>query len=599
MLETLLGIEEAQNVADIDVRVRGPWILAIALLAGAGLFSYYLYRADERLSKGRRMFLGLCQVLALAVLIIIVLEPVADVRIVKPLRRSLLVLLDTSRSMKIEDHRTNKEDVERAAKVLGQLGPAESLSDDKLESVRHDVGPVSRAELARVALTAKEGALLTRLEEQFDLRVFSFDSELRPEGGAAKPIEWIGKQPSEGDSSHVGSAIDEAVARYAGQPLHGVVVLSDFSWVGGEDPVRVAKTLGQREVPVYAVPVGLPDPPDIRVRRVIAPDVVFQGDRVPVRVQVDSSGFDGKRVELSMAIDGERSSSASLELQDGAQFAELTFTPQQESGTLELNFTIEAQAGETAIANNRRSHKVRILDEKIRVLYVEGMPRWEFRYLRWVLLRDPRLDVTFLMTQGDPTLAKTSPRHISRFPENAEDVLKFDLIILGDVPSKYFSGTQLDLMEQLVRKGGGSLLMLAGPMAAPTTYRETPIEKRQTLRVRAGPVRAGDVLVRVRRCARHRGLPARRHRARGRGLRAARAAAERKHQRHAQPQGTTGARGGCPHAPARGASAAGPAPPSPALPPRAACAARRAPCRTPRGRRPSPRRSCRRRSPVR
>ena len=55
---------------------------------------------------------------------------------------------------------------------------------------------------------------------------------------------------------------------------------------------------------------------------------------------------------------------------------------------------------------------------------MEGIPRWEFRYLRWVLLRDPRLDVKFLMTQGDPALAGSSPRHIGGLPTSREDLFK-------------------------------------------------------------------------------------------------------------------------------------------------------------------------------
>jgi len=119
---------------------------------------------------------------------------------------------------------------------------------------------------------------------------------------------------------------------------------------------------------------------------------------------------------------------------------------------------------------------VRIIDEKIKVLYIEGMPRWEYRYLRWVLLRDPRIEVTFLMTKGDPELAKVSKRHIDAFPEVVKDALKYDLVILGDVPSTYFNTTQLQLMEKLVKTGGGSLLMIAGPMAAPHTYGQSPLK---------------------------------------------------------------------------------------------------------------------------
>ena len=89
------------------------------------------------------------------------------------------------------------------------------------------------------------------------------------------------------------------------------------------------------------------------------------------------------------------------------------------------------------------------------------MPRWEYRYLREVLRKDRRLEVTFLMTQGDAALAATSPQHIARFPQDTKTANKYDLIILGDVPSRFFKAEQLRLIETLVKERGSSLLMVA------------------------------------------------------------------------------------------------------------------------------------------
>jgi uncharacterized membrane protein len=479
MLKTLLGLDDSQDVTAIDLHFRAGWVLAIVLLALAVAFAIYLYRSESRLSRTRRVVLGGCQVLALLMLILVILEPVADVRLVKPYQRTMLVLLDTSRSMAIEDQRTTAKEVGEAARALGKL-PLDSpldakASDSDVDALRQKVGPVSRLALARGALEHQGIDLFGKLDENYNVRFFSFDEALKPEGGADKPLEWLRSLKADGETSRVGTALSEAVARYAGQPVAGVVLLSDFAWVKGQDPVIVASHLKASGVPVYAVPIGLPAPPDIHVRSVIGPEVVFQGDRVPLRAQIDSHGFEGQTVELTLTIDGQRATSLQVELRGGVQFEELTFTPQRNKGTMSLEVEITALAGETSDKNNSRQHKVRILDEKIKVLYVEGMPRWEYRYLRWVLLRDPRLEVSFLMTQGDPALAATSNHHISRFPQEADDALKYDLIILGDVPSSYFSSKQLDLMTDLVKRGGGSLLMIAGPMASPASYRETPI----------------------------------------------------------------------------------------------------------------------------
>jgi hypothetical protein len=146
---------------------------------------------------------------------------------------------------------------------------------------------------------------------------------------------------------------------------------------------------------------------------------------------------------------------------------------------------IEPQPGEAVTENNAMSHDVRIIDEKIKVLYVEGKPRWEYRYLRGVLLRDHRLDVKFLMTEGDEDLARFSDRHLARFPVEADEAFEFDMVIIGDVPAYFFTPEQLERIEQLVRQRSGSLLFLAGRRHSPGSYRDTVLEDALPVRLPA------------------------------------------------------------------------------------------------------------------
>jgi uncharacterized membrane protein len=475
MLKFILGIDNWDDIAAIEN--RGGWVLALVLIAIAIAVSIFLYRSESRLSQRRRVLMGVCQGLALLMLIVIILKPVAVIRQTKPYKRTILVLLDTSRSMLTEDTRSTAEEVARAAKALGKLPLEKSLTNDEVDDVRQEVGPVSRIDLARAMLEHPEIKLLENLNKDYQVRFFTFDDQVRPEGGAENPTEWLESRAADGETTQVGEAMTEAVARYPGQEIAGVVVFSDFASLKGQDPVEAARNLEEQGIPVFPIPIGLPAPPDIQVQRVIAPEVVFKGDHVPLRVQFKSSGFKGSSIELSLTIDSELSSSQQIELKGGVQFADFMFTPKSDStGSVELNLAIPALAAETSVENNSLARKVRIIDEKIKVLYIEGMPRWEYRYLRWVLMRDPRIDVRFLMTQGDPALAAGSNQHLSGFPEDVKDAFKFDLIILGDVPASYFNATQLSLIDDLVKKSGGSLLMVAGPMAAPVSYRDTPIE---------------------------------------------------------------------------------------------------------------------------
>ena len=483
MFKKLLGLDSSQEIDQWELAFRGGPFLGILLIVAAIAFAIFLYRREQLVTRNRRITMIVLQAAVLLLLILVLMQPYAKIRTSNESKRSMIVMLDTSRSMAIEDPRTAASDVEEAAKALGKMKPdAPALGSDDAGGKKEELGSTRRIDLARAALANKDMKLLDQLEESYDLRFFTFDSQLRSEDARATATQPADddSQPAplpvaEGISSQIGNAIEDAVDRFSGQPLAGAMVISDFAWVEGKDPVNVARRLKERRIPLYTVPVGLPAPPDINVRGVIAPEVVFKGDRVPLRVKIESRGFAGKAVQLYFRVNEDEKESKQVTLKNGVQFEEFMFIPEAESGTLELSFEIKLQEGEITEVNNATAHRVRILDEKIKVLYVEGMPRWEFRYLRWVLLRDPRLQVQFLMTQGDPALAASSPLHIGRFPEDPKVALQYDLIILGDVSSSYFNAAQTQLIEKLVRERGGSLLMLAGPMAAPSTYRDNPI----------------------------------------------------------------------------------------------------------------------------
>ena len=117
-----------------------------------------------------------------------------------------------------------------------------------------------------------------------------------------------------------------------------------------------------------------------------------------------------------------------------------------------------------------------MVNEKVNVLYIEGNARWEYRYLRAILKRDPRINATFISSNVGPEVARNSAEHIERFPDNREDAFQYDLVILGDVDSAFFTDEELGLLEELVRDRGASLLMLCGPMHSPSSYEGTPVQ---------------------------------------------------------------------------------------------------------------------------
>ena len=494
MLETLLSLDDNQSIDSLTIEWTHGAVVALSLIVAAIIFSVYLYRSEKKLPKSRRIIMTVCQGLALLVLIVIFLGPFAKITKSSSYKRNMLVLVDSSSSMSTEDKRS-AETIEDAARALGEIKTDENFDISQANELQTKITSPSRIALAKATL--ENNNIVTQLGEKFNVSAFSFDSQLKPieeeesdtnnsdsDQEVSRPLKFDFE--ATGSSTAIGSAMNEAVGKFAGREVAGVLVLSDFISVKGKDPVESAKLYSDKNIPIHTINFGLPSPPDIHVRKIIGPDVVFKGDRVPLRAQIESKGYNDRTVDITLKIDGTDQPAQQVKLKDGVQFVELIFVPDQESGTVELEVSATPFNDETTDKNNSSTHSVRILNEKIKVLYVEGIPRWEFRYLRWVLLRDPRLDVKFLMTQGDPALAGSSPRHIGTLPTNKEDLFKYDLIILGDVPSGYFSNEQIELMDELVKERGCSLMMLAGPIAAPTSYKDTIIADVLPVKIGAG-----------------------------------------------------------------------------------------------------------------
>lgn len=492
MLAKFFNLEDGQQIIDMDILLRGSHALLALFIIGSLVYTVFHYRSVRSIPSSGRKFTGLCHLLALLVIIIMVAMPVAKVRYSKHYRPIMLMLVDTSRSMGVNDKRVSAEALNEAAQILNGLPLDKEAADDVIQQMLNSKEPLSRLDLVKALFKHPDIDLLRRANKRFDVRFFSFDASLAPEGGAKDAGKWLADRDATGEASRIGSAIDEAVSRYNGLPVAGVMVFSDFGWVEGEDPARVAANLERRGISVYPIPFGLPAPPDAMITEIIAPEAVFHGDPVTLRARISSRGLDGRNSSLKLMVDGIETETEALAFEDGMQFVEFYIEPKQKTGTLVLDFEVDGTSLDTNLKNNTRQHRLRIIEEKINVLYIEGSPRWEFRYLRWVLLRDKHLKTRFIMTQGDPELPKLSPHFMAGFPKDIRNIFEYDLIIIGDVSSKYFKPGQLELLEEQIRVHGGSLIMLSGVGHAPASYKNTPLESILPVKIGSGKAQAVD-----------------------------------------------------------------------------------------------------------
>lgn len=449
----------------------------VAIFTAIVVLSLYLYRRSWGLPLWLRGILVVSRVLVLALLVATLMEPTA-VRTEEHTReRSLPVLLDVSESMSMKDQRKLPEEIVEAAAALGMAPLDEEVNADQAvmeldAGQRQKITASSRLDLAKAVLVDSARPIFESLGENLDLSYHSFGQSPRLiSDDTVVAVEDLTVLKAADPGTSIASSL-EAVANSGGIPPAGIVLLSDgIDSATSQRSEAVLRDLGAREIPVFTVPLGLPDPDDVSINNIVMQEVAFSGDRVPVRVHLQSEGYEQRTARLSVLLNDRRVSSRVVRFEGGLQFEEVDFRVDiYEKGAAQIDVVIEPFDDEVSITNNRIARSIRVVNEKVNVLYIEGNARWEFRYLRAILKRDPRINATFIASNVGPEVARNSPEHIERFPSKREEAFMYDLVILGDVDAAFFSDEELGLLEELIRDRGASLLMLCGPMHSPGSY---------------------------------------------------------------------------------------------------------------------------------
>lgn len=459
-------------------------VAMLAVFAGILGMTAYLYRRAWGVTQGMRIGLAIARLAVLAMFVAMLLEPTAAVKETLTQKRRLPILIDVSESMSVKDQRRLPEDIVEAAAALGMV-PLSAMNDADRASMaldtkqRRAIASTSRLDLAKSLLSQTARPILEGVGEALDLSFHAFGAAPRmvSDGTGETKDALDGLKAAEPQTS-IADSLEMVANTDRGIPLAGMVLLSDgIDSSSSRRSETVLHDLGTRGIPVYTVPVGLSDPDDVSIRDVVIQEVAFSGDRVPVRVQLRSKGYENRVSQLVIRLNGQRVSRQEVRFEGGLQFMEISFRVDiYEKGPANVSISVEPFADEISVENNRVERTIRIVNEKINVLYIEGSARWEFRYLQAILKRDPRINATFIASSVGPEMARNSPEYIERFPGQPEEAFKYDLVILGDVDAAFFKENELELLESLVKDRGGSLLMLCGAVFAPTSYAGTPIE---------------------------------------------------------------------------------------------------------------------------
>ena len=432
LVQLLSGHEQAiftNGHFGFEVRPRPALLIVGALLFIAFIYFTYI-RPRARLNKATLVGLIALRAALFALLIFLLMRPVIVVSSVIPRSSYVAVLADDSLSMQLTD------------------APA----------------GVSRLEAVKAALFAPESSFLARLAEKFKTDLYGFSGEVNK-------LKDGSELYGEGTSSDPGGAISEAVKRSAGVPLSAIVLVTDGAANVPRDLASELRVLRARNLPVFTVGVGSTTRPmDAEMVRVNVPRRVLVGSSVNVEAFVRLSGYGATKVLIGVREDGRAIKTEEFSLRGNeTEAVNLEIVPSA-PGTHHYTFEITPLEGELTLKNNRQEALIEVIEGPLKVLYIEGEPRWELGKLREALRRNEK-NVTLISIQrtGENKFYRqgiTGEQELAGgFPQTEEELFAYQGLLLGSVEASFFTIEQLRHIEAFVARRGGGLLAIGGRLA--------------------------------------------------------------------------------------------------------------------------------------
>ena len=454
----------------------GSYVAAVLVLAAIAVTILTYRAARSRTGTRHRVVLVTLRVATLGLMLFCLFRPVLVVRAAVSQQNFLGVLVDDSRSMQIAD--TN-------GKPRGSF-VREQFSADS---------PVMKA-----------------LSEKFIVRTFRFSSASR-RLGSPDELSFAGSQ------TKLGSALDGARQELAGLPLAGLVMVTDGADTTDASLSDALLALKAADVPVFTVGVGEEHlSKDIQIGRISVPRTALKGTTILVDAVITHSGYPGETVMLDVEDEGRIVGSQEVRLPAAGEpaTARVRFTV-SEPGARMFRFKVAPRPGEMVTQNNARETLINVRDRKEKILYFEGEPRFEYKFIRRAvdkapsIAEDGNIEVVGLQRTADNKYYRqgldNADELAAAFPKTREELFAYRGLILGSIEAGAFTGDQLRMIAEFVERRGGGLLMLGGPRAfAEGSYGGTPVadalpvvieraakslDAGQVARLKVHPTRAG------------------------------------------------------------------------------------------------------------
>jgi hypothetical protein len=408
------------------------WLLPVLIVASAGglalLVRWRLHDAAPKLRSWRAWTVWGMQSAFVALVLLLLWQPAITVAALSSQQNIIAVVVDDSRSMAISD------------------------SDGKTREA--------------TALTALQEGVLSGLQKRFQTRIYRL-------GGAIARVDGLnGIEPIEA-ATHIGDSLKQLATETSDLPIGAVLLLTD----GGQNTAEMGNSgIGQdalqalrnRRLPVHTVGFGsLEHAHDVELENVSLSSSAVVNARLTATVSFTQNGYAGQTAMLTVR-DGAKTLAA-REVKLAANRAiqnESLFFSAGGAGAKSLQFGIEPLADEENLKNNTMTRPVLVSDAKRRILFIEGEPRWEFKFIRRAEEDDPTVQLVSMLRTSENKIYRqgiSDPGELADgFPVRPEDLFGYAGIIIGSINADYFTPLQQQLLREYVDRRGGGVLFLGG-----------------------------------------------------------------------------------------------------------------------------------------
>jgi uncharacterized membrane protein len=403
------------------------WVLLLAMVAAGGGLAFLIHKRSAqtgRLLGMRSAAVWFLQTLLACLLLFMLWHPALTVATLRPQQNIVAVVIDDSASMAQPDEAA---------------------------------GATRRAAVEKVL----NSGLLNKLKDKFQVRLYKMSDGLQR-------FDKLDQLTSSTPATHIGDGLKQVLADSASLPIGAMVVASDGADNSGGVDLETISEIRRQRIPIHTIGFGKETASkDIELGDVQIPGRTLPDSRLSAVVTFHQHGFAGQKAKITVKNGAKILAQQQVTLKnDGVEQSESVLFNAGTAGVKALETSIDLLAGEENVKNNVLTRLVNVDARKPRILYLEGEPRWEFKFLRRATEEDRTIDLVSILRTTQNKIYRqgiNDPDELKDgFPTKVEELFAYDGIILGSVDAPYLTNTQQSLIRDFVDRRGGGVLFLGG-----------------------------------------------------------------------------------------------------------------------------------------